>query len=331
MHMFHSKKVVYSHYHLTHLKNNTLLYYFTNSIFKPCLYKMCTNKALYIPYTKTLKEQRVHRYLLIILLTTNFLASSENDLMNIKVKQKKDIVNVKVLIHSPMRGAEQAKKEHKTQDYINHLSMHVGNRIVYDASLSEYLDANPIISVDYKFKNRGNILHIIAIDNKGNKFRQSKKIKYSSYTKQHDNVKIEKIPFVNYRNIKPNLWKTKTVNEAIEELYGHTESTSGKIEICSTPEGPYHKVKVNVRTKVLLESLLILTDANPSPVVALFQTTTDELINYEISITMLKSGYGNIIIIGKGLDENLYKTSHNVNVWSASCDGGGDNEVICHY
>ncbi len=271
------------------------------------------------------------KYILILLLiTTQLLASSKNDIMRIKAKQSKDLVNVKILIKSPMHGVEEAKKGHKEQDYINHISASVGNRIVYDASLSAYLHQNPIIKFDYKYKNVGDILNIIATSNKGKKFYKSKKMKMKSKPKQQ-NRKIEKISFLDYRSIKPNLWKEQTVDEALRELYGHTKSTNGKIEICSTPEGPYHKVKVNIKSKVLLESLLVLTDANPRSVVGVFKTPTDALINYEMDILMLKSGYGNIIIIGKGVDGVLYKTSHNVNVWTASCDGGGDNEVICHY
>ena len=167
--------------------------------------------------------------------------------------------------------------------------------------------------------------------NKGKKFYQDKKIRIRPTPNYQNNKKTTKISFLDYRTIKPNLWKEQTVNEALLELYGHTESTNGKIEICSTPEAPYHKVKINIKSKVLLESLLVLTDANPRPVVGVFKTPIDTLINYEMDILMLKSGSGNIIIIGKGVDGVLYKTSHNVNVWTASCDGGGDNEVTCHY
>jgi predicted secreted protein len=266
--------------------------------------------------------------LIFFILSIHIFALSD---IKIKAKQNKDLVNVKILIKSPMRGIEQAKKGKIEQDYINHISASVGNRIVYDTSLSAYIYQNPIIKFNYKYKNGGDILNIIATNNKGKKFYQDKKIKIRPTPKPQDNKKTVQISFLDYRNIKPNLWQEQTIDEALRELYGHTESINGKIEICSTPEGPYHKVTINIKSKVLLESLLVLTDANPRPVVAVFNTPTDTHINYEMDILMLKSGYGNIIIIGKGVDGVLYKTSHNVNVWSASCDGGGDNEVTCYY
>jgi len=273
----------------------------------------------------------MYKYLLILfLMTTHLLASNQNDLINIKTKVSKGIVKVKMLILSPMRGAEKVKKGNK-QDYINHISVRVGNYIVYDASLSENLKSNPIIEFEYPFKNRGKTLEFITTNNQGKKSHQTKKIKYTPSLKQPYIGSSKEQSFINYRDIKPDLWKNKTVNEAIVELYGHTETINGKIEICSTPKGPYHVVTINVRAKVLLESLLILTDANPSPVVAVFQTTSDALVGYKVPISMLKSGYGHIVVIGKGLDGKLYKTSHRVKVWTASCDGGGDNEVICHY
>ena len=273
----------------------------------------------------------MHKYLLILFLISAYLmASNQNDVINIKTKVSKDIVKVKMLIHSSMRGAKKVKEGNK-EDYINHVSVRVGNYIVYDASLSENLKSNPIIEFEYPFKNRGKTLEFITTNNQGKKSYQTKKIKHTPDFKQLYIGSSKEQSFINYRDIKPDLWKKQTVNEAIVKLYGHTKTIDGKIEICSTPEGPYHTVNVNVRAHVLLESLLILTDTNPSPVVALFHTTLDELINYKVPISMLKSGYGHIIVIGKGLDGKLYKTSHKVNVWTASCDGGGDNEVICHY
>ena len=272
----------------------------------------------------------MQKFLLILFLMTTHLLASNHDVINIKTKVSKGIVKVKILIHSRMHGAEKVKEGNK-EDYINHVSVRVGNYIVYDASLSENLKSNPIIEFEYPFKNRGKTLEFITTNNQGGKSYQTKKIKHTPSLNQQYHVDSKEQVFINYRDLKPDLWKKKTVREAIVELYGHTKTIPGKIEICSTPEGPYHTVNVNVRAKVLLESLLILTDANPSPAVALFHTAPDELINYNVPISMLKSSYGHIIVIGKGLDGKLYKTSHKVNVWTASCDGGGDNEVICHY
>jgi len=271
----------------------------------------------------------MQKILLILLMTTHLLASNQG-VINIKTKVSKGIVKVKMLIHSPMRGAEKVTEGNK-EDYINHVSVRVGNYIVYDASLSENLKSNSIIEFEYPFKNRGKTLEFITTNNQGKKSYQTKKLKHTPSLNQQYQVGSKEQVFINYRDIKPDLWKKQTVHEAIIELYEHTKTIAGKIEICSTPEGPYHAVTVNVRAKVLLESLLILTDANPSPVVAVFHTTPDELINYKVPISMLKSGYGHIIVMGKGLDGKLYKTSHKVNVWTASCDGGGENEVICHY
>ena len=96
--------------------------------------------------------------------------------MKIKAKEKKGIVKAKVSISHDMLTYDQAKKKGKEANFITHITGTVGDKVVYDASTSQFLSKNPLIKFVFKGK-KGDELKITYTELKGGVFFASKKIK----------------------------------------------------------------------------------------------------------------------------------------------------------
>lgn len=97
--------------------------------------------------------------------------------MKIKAKEKDDgIAKAKVSISHDMLTYAQAKKKGRKVNFIIHITGRVGQRVVYDASTSQFLSKNPLMKFSFKGK-KGEILTILYRELNGNTYYDSKKIK----------------------------------------------------------------------------------------------------------------------------------------------------------
>lgn len=96
--------------------------------------------------------------------------------MKIKAKEKDGLVKAKVAITHDMLTYDQAKKKAKEANFITHITGTVGDKVVYDASTSQFLSKNPLIKFKFKGK-KGDELKITYTQLKGEKFFATKKIK----------------------------------------------------------------------------------------------------------------------------------------------------------
>ena len=251
-------------------------------------------------------------------------------MLKIKATKVNEKVKVKLFIHSLL---PKSQKEKRGQSNIDHISASVDNHIIYDASLSKHIYRNSLIKFNYRYKDNEKIINIVYTDDKGNKFHKSKAIKGALNSKELKDIKKQNLSFINYKTIKPNIWKINTVDNTVEELYGYTKSTNRKIKVCSKPYTYNNRVDININAEVLLESLIILTETETNSIIdGVFKTPIDTLINYKISLNLYTGHYNNIVIIGKGIDGKLYKTIHKVTRLGISCSGASpENEILCHY
>ena len=99
--------------------------------------------------------------------------------MRIKAKIKGDVVKAKVGIKHDMLTYDQAKKKGKEANFITHITGTVGDKVVYDASTSQFLSKNPLIKFEFKSNGikKGDILKITYTELKGGVFYDEKKIK----------------------------------------------------------------------------------------------------------------------------------------------------------
>jgi len=96
--------------------------------------------------------------------------------MKIKAKEKNGIVKAKVAISHDMLTYDQAKKKGKEANFITHITATVGDKVVYDASTSQFLSKNPLIKFQFAGK-KGDELKITYTQLKGEVFYATKKIK----------------------------------------------------------------------------------------------------------------------------------------------------------
>ena len=96
--------------------------------------------------------------------------------MKIKAKEKDGLVKAKVAISHNMLTYDQAKKKGKEANFITHITGTVGDKVVYDASTSQFLSKNPLIKFQFDGK-KGDELKITYTQLKGEVFFATKKIK----------------------------------------------------------------------------------------------------------------------------------------------------------
>jgi len=96
--------------------------------------------------------------------------------MKIKAKEKDGLVKAKVAISHDMLTYDQAKKKGKEANFITHITATVGDKVVYDASTSQFLSKNPLIKFQFAGK-KGDELKITYTQLKGETFFATKKIK----------------------------------------------------------------------------------------------------------------------------------------------------------
>jgi sulfur-oxidizing protein SoxZ len=97
--------------------------------------------------------------------------------MKIKAKADGDIVKAKVMAKHPMLTYNAAKKKGKEANFITYIVGKVGDKIVYEASTSQFLSKNPLFKFKFKGAKKGDELTMTWTDLKGKTVTESKKIK----------------------------------------------------------------------------------------------------------------------------------------------------------
>ena len=100
--------------------------------------------------------------------------------MKIKAKIKNEVIQVKAMAKHAMTTYNQA--EIKTGDkenanFITNILAEVNQRIVFEASTSQFLSKNPIFKFKFKGAKKGDILTMTWVDKKGNTKTSKTKIK----------------------------------------------------------------------------------------------------------------------------------------------------------
>lgn len=97
--------------------------------------------------------------------------------MKIKAKEKKGVVEVKMMFDNPMVGKEEAEKKKVEVSFITHITATVGGKVVWEASTGPFLSKNPYFMFNTKAAKKGDELVVETVDNKGNKESDKEKIK----------------------------------------------------------------------------------------------------------------------------------------------------------
>ena len=114
----------------------------------------------------------------IALMATSAMAVAPTEVtdMKIKAKEKAGVVKAKISIKHDMLTYDQAKKKGVEANFITHITGTVGDKVVYDASTSQFLSKNPLIKFVFNGK-KGDEIKITYTQLKGEVFFATKKIK----------------------------------------------------------------------------------------------------------------------------------------------------------
>lgn len=100
--------------------------------------------------------------------------------MKIKAKLKGDVVNVKAMAKHDMMTYDVAEKKTGSRDnanFITRLTASVNDKLVYEASTSQFLSKNPIFKFKFKGGAKGDKVVMTWVDLKGNTKTSKAKIK----------------------------------------------------------------------------------------------------------------------------------------------------------
>ena len=86
----------------------------------------------------------------------------------IKAKLKDWIVEVKALATHPMLSYQEAERAKKEVNFITYVIAKVGDKVVFEASTSQFLSKDPYIKFSFKGANVGDIIELTWKDLKGN-------------------------------------------------------------------------------------------------------------------------------------------------------------------
>jgi len=96
--------------------------------------------------------------------------------MKIKAKEKKGLVEVKILLDSPMIGKEESETRKAEIDFLTHITAKINGKVVWEASTGPFLSKNPYFMFNVQGK-KGDEIVIETIDNKGNTDSDKDKVK----------------------------------------------------------------------------------------------------------------------------------------------------------
>src|SRR5574344_2868631 len=96
----------------------------------------------------------------------------------IKAKiDKKGVVEVKALASHDMLSYQEAERAKKEPNFITYVIAKVGDKVVYEASTSQFLSKDPYFKFNFTGANKGDELSFTWTDLKGNTDTTTEKIK----------------------------------------------------------------------------------------------------------------------------------------------------------
>ncbi len=124
---------------------------------------------------------------------------------------------------------------------------------------------------------------------------------------------------VDFRKDKPKVWDAKKVDAAMNELFGTSATTEGKVKLKAPDIAENGAViPITVSSKLVGSKVAIFQDANPESTVAVFTVPQGGIIDYSIRIKMAKTGNVTAIVEADG---KLYSASKEVKVTKGGCGG----------
>ena len=247
----------------------------------------------------------------------------------IKVKVVENNTTVKVKIQLDKRKIEENNYRAPKYYYTN-LTARTNDAIVFNISMGPTISNNGIFRFKFENTMRAKVIQFYTTDNRGKQKTVSVPIVPAEKVNKN-NTKFFKIlkPVTytienDYRESNADVWKAKTADKAIERLYDSLHFIENKIQIF-TPKlnQKYESTPVSIKSDIKLESIAVMIDEHESPIIAIYSLLPNDIIDFHLRIVLpTHPKVMNLIVVGKGLDGKLYRSTQKVEL-SLSGDSCG--------
>lgn len=126
-----------------------------------------------------------------------------------------------------------------------------------------------------------------------------------------------------YRTTNPNTWTAHAVNDAVQALYGTTQTIEEGITVI-TPDvaSDAGGVPVTITSNLSGKSLAVFQDTNPESTVAVFTLNENSIIDFKTNIKLKSDGSKpvTVTVILEGNDGKLYSGTKTLIVPTGGCD-----------
>ena len=231
-------------------------------------------------------------YMVLLFLTIQITAN-ESFTVKTKIKFKEQFTKVVFLLKSDI------------SEHISHIEASVDGNLIYNIYTTQNLSRHSLFR--FKFKNPNNSENLKFI------FTNSKKLqrKYEFTNKQVVNMGVDKTK----NKINAKVFNATSVQSAIQKYYGVEKTQEGNFTIVAH-DWPQNSTSVPIRIKsnLDLESIMILSDGATNPVFSIFTINNHAFIDYEVNYRFRKDGNWKIIVVGKGKNGKLYKSTKKIEI-----------------
>ena len=212
----------------------------------------------------------------------------------------------------------------KAKDFakVTYFSLELDGHKVYDTSSNPFSGAILGVSLSINKKLNAKNLKLSYIDSLGHTYQRIKNFHNASVKVLRDSSQS----LIKNEYTDQKIWKIKDIETAKTSLYCLKTPKLGKIFLCIPDpiEESSNGVPLKIKSDVQLESLAIFTKGNTYATIAIMNFFNKTIPDY-IRVSMKKDG--EVIIIGKGIDGELYQVSHHIR-FVKEVDNGNIN---CHY
>ncbi|RRS32142.1 MAG: sulfur oxidation protein SoxYZ [Epsilonproteobacteria bacterium (ex Lamellibrachia satsuma)] len=137
---------------------------------------------------------------------------------------------------------------------------------------------------------------------------------------------LSAISSIDFRATKPDVWKAKTVEDAIKALYGDIKPEESGVTV-KVPKVASNggAVPVTIKSDLSAKTVALFQNMDPESAVAVFNVPEDGIINYFLKIklkaTDANGGNGVITAIVEGTDGKFHKGTAALQVAKGGCEG----------
>ena len=130
----------------------------------------------------------------------------------------------------------------------------------------------------------------------------------------------------NFRTLKPDAWKAKTVEDAIKKLYGNAPLVeTDKIKF-THPKVAANGAAVPIRifANLKLKSLALFQDSNPESATAVWSIYPGTVADFSLKLKLKRKKDGSktvLVAVAEGEDGTLYVQNSSLTVADGGCEG----------